>query len=390
MKKERYSLKHIVYMFFIWLIITQGFSWLAFNRIRITEADKKEYSYTLATPVFKPHPLNFLEMHARWDSAWYFSIVYEGYSFTKKGQSNVNFFPLYPIAMKVGYEILKPFTSSLTLYHSYVLSGTFISILSLFLSTLFLYKLFRLDVDSKTSLLGIFFLLVFPTSYVLTSLYAESLFLLFSVLTFYFARKRQFVLSGISGFLAALSRPIGILLILPVAIELIIYLKKEKEIDNLERFSILLIPLGLITYMIYLNQKFSTPLAFMESTKTWGRVFNADILTFINRELNFNHASAANMLLELGLLIFGILVSILVLKKERLSYGIWSIVLILIPLASGILVSQPRYTMVVFPLFLTIARISKQNFLFLVYYLMISILLLGLFTVLFVNGHWSF
>lgn len=402
MDKKSISLKIVIILTTLWLIITQGFSWLSFNRLRITEPDKKDCSSENRCQKFVPHPLNFLEMHARQDTAWYFSIAYEGYKFSTTEQSNVNFFPLYPKLMKYGYELLKPITPNLNLYHRYLLSGTLISIIALFLAIILLYKLFCLDTDDKTAFLAIFLLLIFPTSYFFTAIYTESLFLLLAVGTFYFARKNLFILAGLSGYFAALTRPVGIFLLIPVVIELILarkWLGQKKLILN--SASLTLIPLGLGTFMYYLNQKFGNPLLFIEAAKSWGRNLTLSItfpfdmvvslINHIEGELNFTYASAANIFLEMLFFNLGLVLSIiLLLKKERLSYGVWCLISVLFPITSGVLVSQGRYTLVLFPIFLLLAETARKYFLFSYIYPLISLLLLGLLTVLFVNGHWSF
>lgn len=401
MDQNTISIKTVIVLLVSWMIITQGFSWLAFNRLRITEADKKDCSPKHACRRFDPHPLDFLEMHARQDSAWYFSIAYEGYKFSKDEQSNVNFFPLYPTLMKYGYELLKPLTPNLILYHRYLLSGTLISIISIFLAIIFLWKLFRLDTDSKTAFLAIFFLLIFPTSYFFTAIYTESLFLLLAACTFYFARKNKFILAGLAGYFAALTRPVGIFLLIPIIMELILARRRlnRKELA-LNSISLLLTPLGLVTFMYYLNQKFGDPLLFMEAAKNWGRNLNLSItfpfevisslIKHIGGELNFTHASSANIFLELIFFTFGLFLSILALRKVRLSYGVWCLVSVLFPITSGVLVSQARYTLVLFPIFLVLALIASKHFLFSHVYPFVSILLTGLLIILFVNGHWSF
>ncbi len=402
MNKKSTSLKAVIFLFIFWLIITQGFSWLAFNRLRITEPDKKDCFLDKGCYKFNPHPLNFLEMHARWDSAWYFNIAYEGYKFQQNQQSNVNFFPLYPMLMKVGHEVLKPITPDLILYYRFLLSGILISTVAFFLAIVLLYKLFLLDTDEKTSFLAIFLLLIFPTSYFFTAIYTESLFLLLAVSTFYFIRKNLFILAGLSGYFAALTRPVGILLLIPATIELILARKKlsQKKI-MLNLFSLTLIPLGLGTFAYYLNKTFGNPLVFIEAAKNWGRnpissiIFPSDMLLsltkYIKAELNFSHASAANIFLEMLFFSFGLVLSIILLsKKERLSYGVWCLTLVLFPIISGVLVSQGRYTLVLFPIFLQLSKIARKHFLFSYLYSLISSLLLGLLTTLFVNGHWSF
>lgn len=114
------------------------------------------------------------------------------------------------------------------------------------------------------------------------------------------------------------------------------------------------------------------------------------LVRYFGRELNFTHASAANIFLEIIFFSFGLILSIFVLRKERVSYGAWCLVSVLFPLTNGVLVSQGRYTLVLFPIFLTLARVVRKNFLLHNIYLLISLLLLGFLTVLFINGYWSF
>ena len=394
MNRKFISSKTILSCFLIWLVITQSFQWLAFNRLRLTEPDKKDYSYTQDfAPVFDPHPLNFLEMHARFDTAWYFGIAYQGYQFSPNEQSNVNFFPLYPLLIKQVQKLLSPIFPSLILYHHYLLAGLLISLISLALSALVLYRLFLLDSDPATSSLAIFLFLVFPTSFFLTSIYSESLFLLFSSSLFYLARKRQFLLAGLTGFLAALTRPIGILLILPLVIEVFLSWQHLKPLPNkaVALISILLPPLGLLTFAHYLNLKFGSPFLFLTAAQSWQRTLSfsplSSLANQITQDLSFTHASSSNVILELFFLAVGISLAILSFKRVRASYSIYSLLLVVFPLLSGVLVSQGRYTLVIFPLFLTLAQLLRRNLPLLFICITVSLLLQGLLSILFVNGY---
>lgn len=397
--KQAISLKKLLLWFLGWLIITQSFSWLSFNRLRITEPDKRNYNSDTNIPEFQPHPLNFLEMHARQDTAWYFNVAYEGYSYSPQKQSNTSFFPLYPLLMKIVYFLLSPLSPYLILYHRYLLAGLLISLFSLFAAVIVLYKLFRLDYDSNTSFLAIAMLLIFPTSYFLTAIYTESLFLFLTTFAFYLARKNNFLGASTIGFLAALTRPLGVLLLIPLAIELF---SKEKEMETKtyikNSISLLLIPFGLASFMYYLYQQFQNPLLFIDTQSQWGRTVSLfrpfeliqSLLKSINSELLFNHASASSMILELTFLTYGIVVTTFVIIKERSSYAVWAVISLIIPLLTGIVQSEGRFMLVVFPLFLVLARIFQKNIHVLYLYFIASVLLLSFLTVLFVNGYWSF
>ncbi len=77
----------------------------------------------------------------------------------------------------------------------------------------------RLDFDRATAARAVLYLLVFPTTLFLSAVYAESLFLALTVAAFYHARRGQWWIAGALGGLAALARPHGVLLALPLAVE---------------------------------------------------------------------------------------------------------------------------------------------------------------------------
>ncbi|MDR1438604.1 MAG: hypothetical protein LBJ10_00880 [Clostridiales bacterium] len=65
------------------------------------------------------------------------------------------------------------------------------------------------------------YLICFPASFFVNGTFTEGLFLLASALCFYYMLKRRWVASGLMGLLAALTRYYGILLAIPLAVELL-------------------------------------------------------------------------------------------------------------------------------------------------------------------------
>ena len=51
-------------------------------------------------------PRGFLDIFFHWDSGWYHSIVQQGYSYVAGKQSNVVFYPLYPLLVKALYTVV--------------------------------------------------------------------------------------------------------------------------------------------------------------------------------------------------------------------------------------------------------------------------------------------
>ncbi len=146
------------------------------------------------------HP--FWAMWARWDSQWYKWIVEQGYWLRPGQMSNVAFFPMYPLLV----DIL-----SSTFGINIVIASIVISNTALLGAFLFLYKLALLEfVDKDSAYRTVFYLAFFPTSFFLSSMYTESLFLLCSVAVIYFARLRQWNLATLMGILASATRVVGV------------------------------------------------------------------------------------------------------------------------------------------------------------------------------------
>ncbi len=336
-------------------------------------------------------------MHSRWDSEWYIKIAQTGYDFSETAQSSVNFFPFYPWLIGSLSHIIPDFKTVKN--SNYILSGFIISVMSLLIVIGVLYNLFRDKWGVEVAENAILAMLTFPTSFFFTAVYTESVFLLFSVLLFYFCKRKKFVWAALTGFFAALTRPVGVLLIIPYSIELV-YSRKliTKNQFYIGLCSLLFITLGLFWYMVLLTSHYGRPFAFIEAAQKWGRGKPAEItswgnytnlLKYLNYEYYFSESSRAHLALETLFLIFGIVFSIVLIIDRNISYGIWALVSVLFPLSNGILLSQGRYSVVVFPLFLSLAKVITGNKFLTFGYFTTSVLVLSLETILFVNGHWA-
>ncbi len=75
---------------------------------------------------------------------------------------------------------------------------------------------------------------------------------------------KKYFWSGFLGFFASLTRVTGVIIFLAFAIELLWKYLKKKELPKRESLFLLLIPCGLIAYMVFLAWKFNEPLAFVK------------------------------------------------------------------------------------------------------------------------------
>lgn len=168
------------------------------------------------------------------------------------------------------------------------------------------------------------------------------------------------------------------------------------QLQNL--FFILLIPTGLIIYMIYLNQKFHDPLYFIhvqplfsthrtvDSWILWPQV----IWRYIKMVTTVPWYTPAffTVMLEFTTGIGFAILSLLSWKKLGAALGLYTILSYLLPTLTGSFSSLPRYVLVLFPAFIILTQLTiKHRWLNLIYQTFSPILLLGSI-IYFTRGWW--
>ncbi|HYN22891.1 MAG TPA: mannosyltransferase family protein, partial [Thermoanaerobaculia bacterium] len=138
-------------------------------------------------------------LYAKFDSGWYLSIIEWGYGPPPpEGKpSGHAFFPLYPMAAKVLRD-----TFGLDGFHA----GLIVTYFALFLAMPLFLREGRERLGEKDAWSALAFFLLFPASFFLAAMYAESLFLLFSLLAFRDARKGPLWRACLWGVLLGLTR----------------------------------------------------------------------------------------------------------------------------------------------------------------------------------------
>ncbi|WP_027718946.1 mannosyltransferase family protein [Desulfovirgula thermocuniculi] len=325
---------------------------------------------------FAPHQISAILIQGlnQWDAGWYTRIAQHGYD----GQAAA-FFPLYPLLIHLLYRLGLPAT----------VAGILISNLSLAGILYLFFRLAALDYDRRTAVKGTWYLGLFPTSFFLSAVYTESLYLLLALLTFFFLRRRRWAAAGACGLLAAATRNVGVFLALPALWE---YRQATGGKISKELFFVAAIPLGLLFFMAYLKVKLGNPLAFWTAQHFWERDFAWpwESLAQAARHL-WERRSFSNTLVDLFFTSLAVVLFLLSLGKERPSYCLFTLAGILVPLSSPAssmpLLSMPRFTMVLFPIYLTMARLVKSEEAHL-FVLATSAALLFFFHMLFAHGCW--
>lgn len=293
---------------------------------------------------------DWLNIWGVWDSTWYINIAKSGYStvLNEVGMPNYTFFPLYPILMRLFALLIG----------DYYLSGVLISNIALLVSCVYIYRLVKLDSDESTALRSIKYLFLFPTAFVLSGVLTESLFLALSLMSLYYAKKRNWPFAGALGFFTVLTRPYGVIILIPLAYEYLRSVDYDPRRIKVDALFLLLVPIGVSLYSAYTYSLTGDPLAFMHAQKEWGGVFRFPL------EQLWNRLSEGRMDVRFNAYITLIALAVLVLFYKKVDFSSWlyGALVILIPLSSSASAwSMSRYIVVAFPLFIIFARLGKNQ-----------------------------
>lgn len=315
---------------------------------------------------------DFFRSFANWDGGHYISIAKSGY----QKEFQYAFFPLYPILI----NLLGKLTGDI------VQSAILISFISSFLAINFFYQLVTMEFDKKNAQKAVLLLLFFPMSFYLLTAYTEGLFLLLAVSTFLFARKDNLFPATLTAALSSATRPSGIAVVL--AFLTYVYLSKGITKKN---WYVLLSPLGILLYCLYLFGQTGDPFYFIQAQLYWHTGFSIPgfaILHTFKQLLNGGYiANNFRDLLDFVMVVFGIGLVFRVWKRLGIDYAVFSVVSIIMPLFSQTLAATPRYLFTIFPIFMVLSLLKNQYLVLL--YQVLSVTLLVVFATLFLNGYWS-
>ncbi|MFA5933025.1 MAG: mannosyltransferase family protein [Microgenomates group bacterium] len=372
-------IKFIFFSFILfWLCL---FSILIISRDVINYRQGQEFTNILHTTSESILSLSPLYPWANFDGVHYLAIAKYGYT------TDAGFFPLYPVMINVlSYLIGDYFLSGLILSNLFFISGLII-----------FYKLIRLDFTKEVSYQSVIFLLIFPTAFFFSAIYSESLFFLLLILSFYFARKRMWFCAALSGIFLSATRIVGVL-ILPALMWEFYALEKDNIRTNLKKFiPLLLVPFGLFSYMFFNFMNWGNPLYFIKAQGMLSNNRSVDQIILFPQTL-FRYfkiiTTVSYQQFEWWIALLEICITLLVLcllfitykQKVRVSYIIFSLFALLVPLSTGTLSGVPRYVLVAFPVFISIALMKNQ--LFKIVYSIASVFLLIILWMLFSKGYY--
>lgn len=327
----------------------------------------------------------WLAIWNRWDAPHYLDIAREGYVSTGVEARWIVFYPLYPWLVRAFALVLRD-----ELIGAFVVSG-----LASIAAALLLYRLARLDDADETAQRAVVFMLIFPTAYFLHIGYTESLFLALAVGAFLAARGRRWWIAGLLGALACMTRVNGLLLVPALALEAFDEHRNEKR---RWRWQWLWIAFACAGFGVYLLINFWThgdALAFLHTQEAfWYKSITWPWVGIIGawNALWSRAPSEAQMVggQELLFVALGLGFTIWSWARLRASYAVWMSLNWLLWTSTKFVLSVPRYTLVMFPIYILLARATRERRGLRAAIAVWSLLLFALFVTRFVQGFWAF
>ena len=282
------------------------------------------------------------------DGGWYIGIVRNGYErrpFDDATQHNWAFFPLFPLLLRAASRI----TGGVALTGMALASFLFLLALILLHKTTVAF-----GYDEALADRSVFYLAAFPVSYFFSLPMTESLFLLLAVGSFYAARREAWWMAGVLGALCSATSAGGVLL-LPVLF--VLYWQQHRARLRADALKLLLIPLGLLSFMYYLDVITGDALAFKHVLVSWGRqygFFLRPLFAFLRHPQEIS-ISWDFRLLNFTVAVLALVCGIVLAKRREWAFSLYTLASVVVSLSSQTLQSQARFALVIFPIFIMLA-----------------------------------
>jgi hypothetical protein len=364
----------------------------------------------LAYTVFAHHQISSvydgLAIWNRWDAPHYLDLIVFGYRANDPGNlvGPNGYQQVYPgdLGLYIVFYPLFPWLATLVnaILGNPLLSAFAVSTAASLLVAPLLYRLVRHDEEPGVAMRAAWFLLIFPTAYVLHIGYTEALFMVLVLGSFLAARTERWWLAGLLGGLAALTRVNGLVLGLALPAEAYTQWVKRPPGERRLRpewLAIGLVPIGFAVYL-GLNQAvygdpffFTIPLRehwYKTLALPWDGV--AGVIGYVTGDRGRNLGdSLLYGWAELIAIVIGLAGVVHAALRFRPSWFAWMAGNWLLFISTSFVLSVPRYALTLFPLFVSLALVSRRTWV-LALVSAVSIGGLVFFAARFATGPWAF
>jgi hypothetical protein len=312
---------------------------------------------------------------AHWDAQWFLHIAEHGYD----SRQSTSFFPLYPLLVHALAWVTR----------SAVVAGVVISLVAAGFAAVALVRIARPLLGAAGAVDSLLLVALYPLAFVFTAPQSDALFLALVAWSFLLAQRGRGLAAGVLGALAVGTRLIG--LALAPALLVLLWPRGRRVRDLARPAPILLLPLALGAYMLYLREHVGDAFAFQHAQQVFwlretpstgplgglwisivrGYQGAAELLRHLPRGGGApagypqrDHLAAWNSI-HLALLLGALWLTWVAWKRLGTAFGLYSLgtlaLVLLSPPRYFPLASFPRYLLGDFPVFLALGALVRRR-----------------------------
>ena len=289
-----------------------------------------------------------------YDGGWYRGIAEHGYAALPK--EGLRFFPLYPLLGRWLGTVFFDHTAAALVFLS--------SAAALVLGALVHRLVLRETGDPRVATRSAWFVAVFPAALSLVLAYAEPLMLVAAVGIFLALRSRRWLPAAALGVIAGLARPVGILLLVPAAVEAARGWRAAGGRERAGRIAAVAAPgVGMAMYLGWVWAVYDDPFApFNVQSRHDLRGASIDPIThLVNSVHDLVHGDRFGAGLHLVWLAVFAALLVVIARKMAASYTAYAAATLLLATTASNISSFERYVFVAFPFVIAVAFVTERT-----------------------------
>jgi hypothetical protein len=208
------------------------------------------------------------------------------------------------------------------------------------------------------------YLVLMPAAFLFQAALTESLFLCLALATFYYAEQRRWLVAGIVGFFLALSRSVGFLVVIPLALVLLQQHRYRLGPRALWKYvkvgwPLVLVPAGWLTFMAFCKWQSGDWFAYKHAQESgWGISLQNPLGVMLKGLTGATPPDGVRVCFAIAVLA----IVIAGVKRIGAPYLVYTLLMVMVPLSIGppVYKSLLRYLLAAFPVCLVLAQWARN------------------------------
>jgi hypothetical protein len=254
----------------------------------------------------------------------------------------------------------------------YGLAGMAITNVAFFGALVALRRLAERELDADAGRRAALYLAVFPTAFYFFAPYSEAVFLFLGISSFAAMRERRWLLAGLLGCAATLTRSAGVLLVVPFAVEFY-YAWRAGAARWWRAAYVVLIPAAAGFYSLYLVSQHRSPITYLYAQQYWGRSLQWPWTTYALGLRGLLHLGerepigATHLALNFAALVVFVVLAVFSYRVLPPSYGLYTAALLLylslFPASDpgAAVQGEGRLVLMAFPIFMALGKWGRRT-----------------------------